>query len=113
MYLRGLLTSRPFGFASRLRERLLMDALEAEMDVDARGRSLQLQASLIGGANLTEDSRKALLKDFNRDSEVLRFVRQLDFDGAEDYCYRNSTLALTNAYEIIAQAGLLGEQEET
>lgn len=88
-----------------------MDAVEAELDVDARDRTLKLQASLIGGANLTEDSRKVMLRDFSRDSEVLRFVRQLAFDEAEDYCYRNSTLALTNAYEIIAQAGLLGKQE--
>jgi hypothetical protein len=33
------------------------------------------------------------------------------FDEAEDYCYRNSTLALTNAYEIIQQAGLLGDHD--
>ncbi len=113
MYLRGLLTPRAFGFTSRLRERLLMDAVEAELDVEAQGRALQMQATLIGGANLTEDSRKAMLRDFGRDSEVLRYVRQLAYDEAEDYRYRNSTLALTNAYEIIAHAGLLGMQADS
>jgi hypothetical protein len=112
LYLRGLLTSRPFGFTSRLRDRVLMDAIDAEFDVEARSRAMQVTAALVGGADLTSDSRKVLVRDFSRDSEVLRFIRQMAFDEASDYCYRNSTLALTNAYEIIAQAGLLGEQEE-
>jgi hypothetical protein len=111
MYLRGLLTARPCGITSRLRDNLLMDAIEAEMDSDSRSRGLQLTASLIGGADLTSDSRKVMIRDFGRDSEVLRLTRRMAFDEAEDYCYRNSTLALTNAYEIIQQAGLLGDHD--
>lgn len=89
-----------------------MDAIDAEFDVEAQSRSLQITASLVGGADLTSDSRKVLIRDMGKDSEVLRFVRQLAYDEAADFCYRNSTLALTNAYEIIASAGLLGDQDE-
>lgn len=88
-----------------------MDAIDAEFDVEAQARVLHLNAALVGGADLTVDSRKVMLRDFGRDSTVLRFIRQLAYDEAADYCYKNSTLALTNAYEIIAQTGLLGEQE--
>ena len=86
-YLRGYLRKDyPLGHASKLRERMILDALDSEWRADARDRENLLAAALIGGAALEGSVRKQIMVElqFKQErNELLRLamadlLRQID-----------------------------------
>lgn len=109
-YRRGLLASSlPFGRRSRVRENLLLDALEAENLADATEKRMNVTTAMIGPAQLTKEGRQRLLRTFKDDIQRMSLVRLLDIDGANGQSSDNSALAIAQVYDMLLQSGVLSE----
>ncbi len=111
LYRRGLLKKElPFGIRSRMRETLLMEAIEAENVQAMACNRLQVASALIGPAPLQPQARQRLLRDYQQDLRYYDYIRYLDYDGAERYKFDNSSLALEAVYEMLERSGVIPEQ---
>lgn len=111
-YLRGLLAPNlPFGKRSRLRENVLLDAIEAEMAGASADRFVSVTASMLGGAKIEANSRKNLLHDMLIDLRLNDLIRVADLDRAEAFKFENSALASSTVYDIVKRAGLVSGEE--
>lgn len=105
-YRRGLLKpDYPFGKRSMLRERLMLDSLEAEIQAGLADRQSLLRAIVIAPAPLSKEGRQQEFKDQLQDSVYNNLIRMLDEDGATYFRYENSSLAATSLHEIMRAAG--------
>jgi hypothetical protein len=103
------------GRVSELRERLIVDALDAELVAEARDRESLLAAVLVGGADLESGSRKKIMTELQLSQERNELLRMSDFDGVVEHRFVNSSLAAETVHGLMAEAGLLGDrsQDET
>ena len=110
-YLRGYLRKDyPLGQASRLREQLILDALDSEWQADARDRENLLAAALIGGATLEGPVRKQIMVELQFKQERNELLRLCDYDGISEHRFVNSSLAAETVHGLMREAGLLGDR---
>lgn len=109
-YLRGLLPKdMPQGFRSRIRENLLLAAVDAEETAAYTVESLRQAASLAGGASMDPGGRRTLLKRFGEELEMAEYRRNMDYRAQAKL--RNDTSGSTSAaiYEMLERGGLVGD----
>lgn len=107
-HLRGLLARKlPFGSRSRLREDILLGAIEADMAGASADRFTAVTASMLGGAKLEPNSRKNILHDMLVDLRLNDLIRVADLDHAAEFRFENSSLASATVYDIVKRAGLV------
>jgi hypothetical protein len=109
-YLRGLLPKNtPQGFRSRIRENLLLAAIDAEETAAYTVESLRHAASLAGGASMGPGGRRTLLKRFGEELEMAEYRRNMDYRAQKRL--RDDTSGSTSAaiYEMLERGGLVGD----
>lgn len=107
-YRRGELRSTfPHGKKSRIRENLLLEAIQTEGMADGAEKRLALAGSLLGPAPMKPESRQHVMKEFTNDLRYFELLRMLDSDGAEDHRFKNSSLAIQAVYEILQRVGII------
>lgn len=107
-YRRGMLQpAMPFGRRSRLRETILLDAIEAENVVRLSEKKLLLTATVVGAAPIVQQARMDLIRNLGEDLKRIDLLRFMDFDGAEALAASNSALAIAAVYEMLERSGAL------
>lgn len=100
------------GRASELREKLILDALDAEFSAAAMDRQGLLTASIIGGANIEMGSRKKIMSELELSQERAEMLRLGDIDGVIQHRFENSSLAAETVHGLMSEAGLLGDRSQ-
>lgn len=98
------------GSASRIREQLILDALDAQLQAEEMDRSALLTATIVGGARIEGGARKKILSDMTLSQERAELLRMGDFDGVIWHRFENSSLAAETVHGIVSEAGLLGDR---
>jgi hypothetical protein len=112
-YLRGhLQLRRPVDLRSKIRERLLLQAIDAEEMADASRISALISASVIGAADLDAMGRKQLYKQLQSNLESADLLRRLDYGGMAALQAEISGSTITRVYDMLAREGLVGEVEQ-
>lgn len=111
-YRRGLLRENlPFGARSRLRERVLLDSLDAEGVARSSWRSVQAAAQIVGGADLDGQARRRLLDDIDGELDVITAFERFDLDEVRAL-RSDSSLAVETIYGVLSAAGMVGESPD-
>ena len=91
---------------------MILAALDAEIQADARDRENLLAAVLVGGADLESGVRKKLMTELQLSQERNELLRLVDLDGVVEHRFVNSSLAAETVHGLMAEAGLLGDRSE-
>jgi hypothetical protein len=109
-YRRGLLKrEHPFGVRSRLRETILLESIEAEGVAESAYRKIELRTAMVASLPLNQTARQKVVKDAFADLKCYDLMRYMDYDGAAQVKFDNSSLALTTVYEILQRTGVIPE----
>lgn len=112
-YLRGLLEpGYSHGVHSQLRERMLLDALSSEQQEKDLLLQTMAGALIMAPGNLKPESRRKLISMTFKHIEEAALVRSVDWDGVEQHRFENSSLAASKVYDLLSQAGLVGDKSE-